>query len=143
VELAELALDAVEGMSGVASGKGSRVELEVEPVELVGDPARLRQLISLLIDNALRHGPAGQRVLVRLRATPGGATIEVDDEGPGIAPADLPHVFERFYRGEGAPPGGTGLGLAIASWIVDRHGGSIRAENLPTGGARFTVQLPG
>ena len=143
VELAELALEAVEGMNGAATAKDSRIELEVEPVELVGDPARLRQLISLLIDNALRHGPAGQRVLVRLRATPGGATIEVDDEGPGIAPADLPHLFERFYRGEGAPPGGTGLGLAIASWIVDRHGGSIRAENLPTRGARFTVQPAG
>jgi two-component system sensor histidine kinase CiaH len=142
VELAELALEAVEAMNGAATAKGSQIELEVEPVELVGDPARLRQLISLLIDNALRHGPVGQRVLVRLRATPGGATIEVEDEGPGIAPADLPHLFERFYRGEGAPPGGTGLGLAIASWIVDRHGGSIRAENLPTLGARFTVQLP-
>ena len=142
VELAELALEAVEAMNGAATARGSQVELEVEPVELVGDPARLRQLISLLIDNALRHGPAGQRVLVRLRATPGAAIIEVDDQGPGIEPADLPHLFERFYRGAGAPPGGTGLGLAIASWIVDRHGGSIRAENLSTHGARFTVRLP-
>jgi signal transduction histidine kinase len=142
VELAEIALEAVDGLSGLAAAREAHVDLEVEPIELVGDPARLRQLMSLLVDNALRYGPAGQRVVVRLRATPGRATIEVDDGGPGIAPADLPHLFERFYRGTGAPPGGTGLGLAIAEWIVDRHGGTIRAENLATGGARFSVSLP-
>ena len=142
IELAELALEAVDGIQAVAAASGSRIELEVEPVELVGDPARIRQLIAILVDNAIRHGPAGQRIVVRLHGLKRGASIEVDDEGPGIAPADLPHVFERFYRGSGAPSGGTGLGLAIATWIVDRHGGSIRAENLPGRGSRFTVQLP-
>ena len=143
VDLAEVALEAVEGLSGIAATRGSAVDLDVEPVELSGDPARLRQLVVLLLDNALRHGPDGQHVHVRLRSSAsGGGSLQVDDAGPGIDPRDLPHVFERFYRAREATPGGTGLGLAIAEWIVDRHGGAIRAENLPTGGARFTVTLP-
>jgi two-component system sensor histidine kinase MprB len=79
---------------------------------------------------------------VRLHGTASAARLEVDDEGPGIDDADLPHIFERFYRAANAAPGGTGLGLAIAQWIVDRHRGSIRAENLASGGARFSVTLP-
>jgi signal transduction histidine kinase len=143
VDLAEVALDAVAGLSSVAAARRADLQLDVEPIEIDGDPARLRQLISLLVDNALRHGPDGQTIDVRLRGRPkGGATLEVDDRGPGIEPADLPHIFERFYRAGNAAPGGTGLGLAIAEWIVDRHGGTIRAENLPTGGARFSVSLP-
>jgi len=66
----------------------------------------------------------------------------VDDDGPGIRPDDLPHVFDRFWRAADAPEGGSGLGLAIAAWIVERHGGTIRAENRPAGGARFTAVLP-
>ncbi len=143
VDLSEAALEAVAGLSSVASARGADIQLDVEPIEVLGDPARLRQLVSLLIDNALRHGPDGQTIQVRLRGrAKGGATLEVDDQGPGIDPVDLPHIFERFYRAGDAPPGGTGLGLAIAEWIVVRHGGSIRAENLPTRGARFTVRLP-
>jgi signal transduction histidine kinase len=142
VELADVALEAVEGLSGVARTKSARIDLDVEPVVIDGDPARLRQLTSLLVDNALRHGPSGQQIHVRVRSTPAGASLEVDDEGPGIPPADLAHVFERFYRGAEAPTGGSGLGLAIAQWIVERHGGSIRAENLPERGARFMVTLP-
>jgi two-component system sensor histidine kinase CiaH len=142
VELAEVALEAVEGLAGVARTREARIELDVEPVVIDGDPARLRQLTSLLVENALRHGPGGQEIHVRVRATPSGGSLVVDDEGSGIPAADLAHVFERFYRGADAPPGGSGLGLAIAHWIVDRHGGSIRVENLPTGGARFSVSLP-
>jgi len=142
VDLAEAALEAVEGLAAVATSRSAEVELDVEPVELHGDPARLRQLVSLLLDNALRHGPVGQTIQVRIRATPAGAKLDLVDQGPGIESADLPHLFERFYRAGNAPPGGTGLGLAIAQWIVDRHGGSIRASNLPGGGACFSVSLP-
>ena len=142
VELDEVALAAVDGLSGIAATRGATVVLDVEPVAVTGDPARLRQLAGLLLDNALRHGPSGQHVHVRVHGTASGGTLEVDDEGPGIADADLPHLFERFYRAANAEPGGTGLGLAIAQWIVDRHHGTIRAENLPTGGARFSVSLP-
>jgi K+-sensing histidine kinase KdpD len=68
--------------------------------------------------------------------------LEVDDHGRGIRPDDLPRLFERFWRADDAPPGGTGLGLAIAKWIVEQHGGTIGAVNLPGGGASFTVWLP-
>jgi signal transduction histidine kinase len=142
VDLAEVALEAVSGLSSLATSRSSEVQLDVEPVEVEGDPARLRQLVSLLLDNALRHGPAGQIIQVRLRGRPkGGGVLEVEDQGPGIDPDDLPHIFERFYRAANAVPGGTGLGLAIAEWIVGRHGGTIRADNLAAGGARFTVTL--
>ena len=77
-----------------------------------------------------------------VRPLGGGAALMVEDDGPGIRPEDLPHVFERFYRAPGAPGGGTGLGLAIAAWIVDRHGGRIEVANRPEGGARFVVNLP-
>jgi two-component system sensor histidine kinase BaeS len=73
----------------------------------------------------------------------GQARLEVRDTGPGIAPADLPHLFERFYRADKARrSGGTGLGLAIGRWIAEAHGGHIMAANTPEGGALFTVTLP-
>ena len=106
-----------------------------------GDPDRLRQLVAILIDNAIRHSPVGGGVRVGIRgeAHPG---ISVEDDGPGIRAEDLPHVFDRFWRAPDAPAGGTGLGLAIASWIAEHHGGRITATNIPGGGARFEVQLP-
>ena len=96
----------------------------------------------ILVDNAIRHSPTDGRVGVAVQADSTGASLVVEDEGPGIRPEDLPHVFERFYRAPGAPGGGTGLGLAIAAWIVDRHGGRIEAANRVEGGARFVVRLP-
>ena len=112
------------------------------PAEVSGDAARLRQLVGILVDNALRHAPNGSRVDVRVRTEAGDAVLVVEDEGQGIRPDDLPRVFDRFYRAAGAPGGGTGLGLAIAAWIVERHGGRIAAANRDPRGARFTVQLP-
>ena len=80
---------------------------------------------------------------VSVRAGDGRASLIVDDDGSGIRAEDLPRIFDRFWRAADAPPGGTGLGLAIASWIVERHGGTITAANRPEGpGARFEVRLP-
>ena len=141
-DLSDATVEAAAGLRALADGAGVRLELDLEPAPLVGDPDRLRQLAALLLDNAIRHSQAAGTVRVRSRAARSAATLEVDDEGPGIAPGELPHIFERFYRGAGAPPGGSGLGLAIAHWIVTRHGGSIEAENLPGQGARFRVRLP-
>ena len=97
---------------------------------------------TILVDNAIRHAPAGSRVDVRVRTDGGDAVLVVEDEGPGIRAEDLPQVFDRFYRAAGAPGGGTGLGLAIAAWIVERHGGRIAAANRDAAGARFTVRMP-
>ena len=104
-----------------------------------GDPDRLHQVVANLIDNAIRHSPDKGRVTVSARENGGRFAIEVSDEGPGIRAEDTGRVFERFYRSE---DGGTGLGLAIARWIVDLHGGDIRAEPGDPSGCRMVVALP-
>jgi two-component system sensor histidine kinase TctE len=109
---------------------------------VAGDAARLRQLVVILVDNAIAHSPDGATVRVAVRRDGSTATLTVNDEGSGLREEDLPRLFERFWRGAGAPPGGAGLGLAIAAWIVDGHAGEIRAENRPEGGARFIVRIP-
>jgi signal transduction histidine kinase len=149
VELERVPLDlgdiASAGASALTRLAGEReVDLVVDPVpaEIDGDPARLRQLVAILVDNAIRHAPSGSRVDVRVRTDGASAVVVVEDQGPGIRAEDLPRVFDRFYRAAGAPGGGTGLGLAIAAWIVERHSGRIAAANRDGGGARFTVRLP-
>lgn len=142
VDLGDVVADGSTALAKPAADRGVRVEVEPQPVVVTGDAARLRQLVMILVDNAIRHSPAGGRVGVIVRAEPSGASLAVDDDGPGIRPEDLPHVFERFYRAAGAPGGGTGLGLAIAAWIVERHAGRIAVSNRPDGGARFVVWLP-
>jgi len=98
--------------------------------------------VTILVDNAIRHSPSGSTVTVWVRPEPGGALLQVDDQGPGVKPDDLPRLFERFWRADDAPAGGTGLGLAIAKWIVDQHRGSIGAFNRPGSGASFWARLP-
>jgi signal transduction histidine kinase len=139
-DLALAAAEATEALEAVAAAAGVRLTLDLQPAPVRGDEARLRQLAGILVDNAIRHAPAGGRVTVTVRP---GTTLTVDDDGPGIASDHLDKVFERFWRAPGAPAGGTGLGLAIARWIAERHGGSIRAENRSPGpGARFVVRVP-
>jgi signal transduction histidine kinase len=142
VDLGDVAADGASAMGKPATDRGVRVEVDPQPAVVAGDPARLRQLVMILVDNAIRHSPTDGRVGVAVRAEHAGASLVVEDDGPGIRPEDLPHVFERFYRAPGAPGGGTGLGLAIAAWIVDRHGGRIEVANRAEGGARFVVSLP-
>jgi signal transduction histidine kinase len=142
VDLGDVASSGASALTRVAADRGVGLVVDPVPAEDVGDPARLRQLVGILVDNALRHAPGGSQVGVRVRAEAGNAILVVEDEGPGIRPEDLPRVFDRFYRAAGAPGGGTGLGLAIAAWIVERHGGRIAAANHEPHGARFTVQLP-
>jgi signal transduction histidine kinase len=111
-----------------------------------GDPERVHQVIANLLENAIRHSPAGGRVEVRARLERGRVAIEVLDEGPGIPEEEASRVFERFYRADTArssSAGGAGLGLAIARWIVDLHGGDIRAERREPTGCRMVVLLPG
>lgn len=142
VDLGDVAADGASALGKPASHRGVRVEVDPQPAVVVGDPARLRQLVMILVDNAIRHSPTDGLVGVAVRAEAHGAVLMVQDDGPGIRPDDLPHVFERFYRAPGSPGGGTGLGLAIASWIVERHGGRIEVANRVEGGARFVVSLP-
>jgi signal transduction histidine kinase len=142
VDLGDVASDGASAMARPATERGVAIAVDPEPADITGDPARLRQLVMILVDNAIRHSPSGGKVLVEVRTDGPTARLRVDDEGPGVREDDLDRVFDRFYRAPGAPGGGTGLGLAIAAWIVAQHGGRIGVANRETGGARFTVELP-
>jgi signal transduction histidine kinase len=141
-DLAEVALDASGSLVASARQRDVTIEVDAEPVPLAADPGRLRQLVTILVDNAVRHAPAGSTVQVGVGMADGFARLTVEDRGAGFRPQDLPRAFDRFWRAPDAPPGGTGLGLSIAAWIAERHGGSIDAANRPDGGARLEVLLP-
>jgi signal transduction histidine kinase len=145
LHLDDVAADAAAALVQPAAAAGVRLEVDPEPSATVGDPVRLRQLVTILVDNAIRHSPRGGAVRVVVRPAPagGGATLAVEDAGPGVAPEDRQRVFDRFWRAPGAPAGGTGLGLAIAKWIAEHHDGSISVDQSAAGGARFEVRLPG
>jgi signal transduction histidine kinase len=145
VDLSTLLTDLAAELSYVAEADGISLDANVQgQVGVIGDILRLRQLLLILLDNALKHTSSGGTVSVRLSAShSGGARVEVADSGPGIDPVDLSRIFDRFYRVDKARTGeGTGLGLAIAKWIVDAHGGRISAGNAAGQGAVFTVVLP-
>ncbi|HET9346478.1 MAG TPA: HAMP domain-containing sensor histidine kinase [Candidatus Limnocylindrales bacterium] len=142
LDLGDVAAAAASSMAKPAGAKDVRVLVDPEPAMVEGDSTRLRQLVMILVDNAIRHSPAGGEVRVAVRRSGGAAFLDVEDQGRGIHPEDMPHVFDRFWRASGAPSGGTGLGLAIAKWIVDRHRGFITVSNREGGGAHFRVQLP-
>lgn len=142
LDLGDVVADAAAALAKPAADRDVRVVVDPSPVVVSGDPARLRQLVMILVDNAIRHSPKGGEVTVALGHDGDGATLDVADQGGGVRPADMPHVFERFWRAPGGPSGGTGLGLAIARWIVERHGGSIAVANRDAGGAVFRVRLP-
>ncbi|MDX6719756.1 MAG: hypothetical protein QOJ63_2010 [Solirubrobacteraceae bacterium] len=110
-----------------------------------GDPERIHQVVMNLVENAVRHSPRPGEVALRASQDDHTVTLVVDDDGPGIAREDVERVFERFYRGDGrggSGGGGAGLGLAIARWIVELHGGSIRAERREPHGSHMVVTLP-
>jgi signal transduction histidine kinase len=142
LDLGDVASSGASALSLLAAERSVRLVVDPTPAEVTGDPARLRQLVGILVDNAIRHAPTDSSVDVRVRTDGSDAVLVVEDEGPGIRPEDLPRVFDRFYRAAGSQGGGTGLGLAIAAWIVERHGGRIDAANREARGASFTVRLP-
>ena len=138
----------VEQAEPAAARRGVTLHLDLPdaPVRLRHDPPRVGQIVTNLVGNAVKFTPRGGRVDVRAAATPdGGARIEVRDTGVGIDAAELPRIFERFYRGSRANEArgsGSGLGLAIVKSIVDMHHGTIEVESAPNAGSRFVVTLP-
>jgi two-component system sensor histidine kinase MprB len=116
-----------------------RFAARLAPVLVAGSPDRLGRAVNTLLDNAAGHSPPGGVVEIETDSE----GVRVRDHGPGVAEADLPYVFDRFYRGAGSRgKQGSGLGLAIVRQVVEQHGGSVEAANAPDGGAVFTLRLP-
>lgn len=141
-----LAADVVETMKPLAEAESIVLSSEdTGPTELVGDEKWLRQMLYNLVDNAIKHGGAAGRIVVSTASRGGWVEVRVRDTGPGIAPEEHPHLFERFYRvdrSRGRGTGGTGLGLATALWIAKSHGGDIKVESELGRGATFCIVLP-
>ena len=143
VDLTALADQVAEMYQPLAEEQGvSLVWDHPTPVPVRGDPARLRQLVTNLVDNAIKFTEPGGTVAIRLERAGDRARLGVVDTGVGIPAEHLPHVFERFYQSDPARSvGGTGLGLSICRWIAEAHGGSIRATSEPGRGSTFAVLL--
>jgi heavy metal sensor kinase len=151
VHLDQVVGKAVEMFQGVAEASGITLTAErIQPVLVQGNGSRLRQVINNLIDNAIKFTGSGGKATVELCQGDGDGQVilRVRDTGPGISAEDLPHIFERFRRGDKSrqrvkPTRGSGLGLAICRSIILNHGGDIAVESKPGKGSTFTVRLPG
>lgn len=144
-DLANLVVTTAGQMSLLADDKNIRVDyLGDELVEVEGDPARLKQVVVNLLDNAIKFSPVGGRISLATHRLDGQAILEVTDNGPGIPEGELPRVFDRFYRvgSSRGSSGGAGLGLAIVRLICSAHGGTASVGNVPEGGCRVRVSVP-
>jgi signal transduction histidine kinase len=145
LDLTDVAASALRGFEQRANQLDVRLELSGKALGIVGDSARLTQVVVNLVDNALRHTPAGGVVGVAVSRSGGDALLVVRDDGDGIPYRDLPHIFERFYvvdRSRAREAGGTGLGLSIVKQIVEAHGGDVGVESELGVGTTFSCRLP-
>ena len=146
VDLGQLAASLVDQLQPLAEARS--IDLSCDPVDAVivqGDPAWLKRLLLNLLDNALKYTPAGGRVSVRVSRLGDRARIDVQDTGAGLSPADLPRVFERFFRADPARSSslpGAGLGLNLVQWIVAQHRGQVTVQSRLGQGSTFSVTLP-
>ena len=143
----ELLQSVLEALRPRAEAKGVALSLEMDPSlpALDLDATRIAQVVGNLLENAITHTPEGGRVTVSAHIAANAVKVAVADTGPGIAPEDLPRLFDRFYRADPSrsrSTGGTGLGLTIARRLVEAHGGSIEAESVVGQGSRFVIRLP-
>jgi two-component system OmpR family sensor kinase len=156
VDLVPIVTDAVLDARTVARGHDVRlrIDAEADSTVVIGDELRLRQVVANLVSNAVRHTPSGTAVMVSVGPdAQGSVVLEVRDDGPGLSEQDAERVFERFYRadpsrarataGRNGATSGSGLGLSIVAALVAAHGGEVRADPTPGGGATFRVWLPG
>lgn len=145
VELDTVAVEVFRAARVQAGASHDLKVRNVHPAKVLGDRDRLKQLLLILFDNALTYTPPGGMITLSLTTDSEQAVLEVSDTGIGIAPEDLPHIFDRFYRADKARSrvhGGTGLGLSIAQWIVDQHNGQIDVHSEPGKGSSFVVRIP-
>jgi signal transduction histidine kinase len=146
VDLPAMTASVVESLADRAQSAGLTVAFEADrPVSVAVDEARIRQVIRILLDNAIAYTPAGGTITVFVEQHGGKAALRVRDTGIGIPAADLPHVFERFFRADRArsrATGGVGLGLAIARVLVEAHGGEIHLDSAAGAGTTAWFALP-
>ncbi|GIW17367.1 MAG: hypothetical protein KatS3mg064_0524 [Tepidiforma sp.] len=146
VDLAALAADVIAEMQPLAAQRGVALRREVrEPAEAVASPDLLHRCVLNLVDNAIKYSGEGSTVTVRVADSGKAARVEVEDNGPGIPPEALPHIFDRFYRvdkGRSRREGGTGLGLAIVKELIGAMGGSVGVRSEPGAGSTFWIELP-
>jgi two-component system sensor histidine kinase KdpD len=142
VPLEEIVGAALGRLEKQLDGREVRTEIPPDLPLAFGDPLLLEQLVLNLLENAAKHTPPGTPIEIRAAAADGVLELEVADRGGGLAPGDETRIFEKFQRGARSGLGGVGLGLAICRGIASAHGGSIRAENRPGGGAVFRLVLP-
>lgn len=143
VDLGEVVRATTTSFAASAAERGIRIEAEAEPGLVVsGDAGLLRLVVFNLLDNALKHSPAGEPVRIEARRQGGGIALRVADRGAGVRPEDREHVFERFFRGGPASGSGIGgIGLSVVRWVAEAHGGSVRLLDAEQGAA-FEVALP-
>jgi heavy metal sensor kinase len=146
LDVAELARSTADQMRLLAEEKHIALDCDgTEPVEVEADPVRLKQVVVNLLDNAIKYTPRGGTVSVSVRRRDNHAILQVTDTGIGISPADVPHIFDRFYRADKARSrqmGGTGLGLSIVRSICLAHGGQVTVESAEGRGSVFNVEIP-
>lgn len=146
LDLCEIIRDVAGQFAPLAEMKAIGLKLEVNgALDIMGDKERLHQLLVILLDNALKYTPEQGCITLAGQRAGGSIQLEVKDTGIGMAPEDLPRIFDRFYRSDkvrSREEGGTGLGLAIAKWIVEKHGGKIRVDSNIGLGTSFIISLP-
>ena len=145
VDLASVVHDAIETVRSVILSRGHRISLSLPPdsVGFVGDPVRLIQILTNLLTNSARYTPPGGHIYLNADSSSEVITIRVRDNGRGISPELLPHIFDPCERLAGAPPGGLGLGLAVVKSLVESHGGNVVAQSEGLNeGSEFTINLP-
>jgi two-component system OmpR family sensor kinase len=143
VRLDEVVVDAVDTAHAVDPERP--ISLATEPVTVLGDHDRLRQIVDNVLANTRAHTPPRTPVHIGVAREDGTAVIEIADEGPGMSAEELERVFERFYRADGSrsrASGGVGLGLSIVAAVAEAHGGSVEARSDPESGAAFRIVLP-
>lgn len=138
--------DVIQKFTPIAEMNEVQIKEQISlPLEMQGDRDRLHQLLVILMDNSIKHTPSGGIIRVSAYKNGNEAVMIVEDTGSGIGPDDLPHIFDRFFRGDkirNHSEGGTGLGLAIAKWIVEKHGGTITAQSTLGAGTKMMIHLP-
>lgn len=146
IELDTIIFDVYRQVQPLEEAQGVTVTLpQIQAMRMMGDADRIKQLVLILVDNAIKYTPAGEEVSISLRREGNEAHIGVADTGPGIPQEHLGRIFDRFYRVDKARSremGGSGLGLSIAKWIAEAHGGRIAVSSVRGNGSTFTIQLP-